>query len=189
MVQSSSSGTPRTEFAEHQAEHDTSAEPFLIHRKLLRRRHIRKIQKTKELERQRMEEERKLKELDRVRDRKRRVEKTRALRNNEMSCKSNSKGKRTVYSTGIIESPVHEGYYINGAANNRKDVTSYCTTSPTSVMGLQRVITSTPTLFSPYSAVPCYAIRYAEGNSRCRSSFSLPEFTPVRPTKFRKLHF
>jgi hypothetical protein len=28
---------------------------------------------------------------------------------------------------------------------------------------------------------------YKEIDFRCRSSFSLPEFSPVRPTKFRKL--
>lgn len=175
--------------AEHQAEHDNSTEPFPFHRRLLRRRHVRKIQKAKERERQRMEDERKLQELDRVRDRKRRVEKTRALRNNEMASNAKSRGRRTVYSTGTTESPVHEGYYIKGATNNRMKVASYCTTSPTSVMGLHRSIASTTTLLSPYSGLPCYATGYTEGDIRCRSSFSLPEFTPVRPTKFRKLQF
>lgn len=180
------SWTSRPE-TDRQDEHDVSVDSFLIHRKLLRRRHVRKLQKIKEREQQRQKEERKLKELTIDRDRKRRAEKTRALRDNEKASNANSRAKHTVYSVGINESSVHEGYFIKGTKKNRNNPASYCISSPTSVMGLHRMFASTPTLSSPHPVVTGYATAYNENEYRCRLSFSLPEFTPVRPTKFRKL--
>mmetsp|Transcript_15034 Transcript_15034/g.37874 ORF Transcript_15034/g.37874 Transcript_15034/m.37874 type:complete len:212 (-) Transcript_15034:355-990(-) len=175
-------------------ENDDNIDSFPIHRRLLRRRHVRKLQKTKERERQRKEEEQKLKELTRDRDRKRRAEKTRALRDNEKASNAKSRAKRTVHSRGINESPVREGYYsegyfVEGTTKNKRNMMSYCTSSPTSVMGLHRMIVSSPTLPSPRPVVITgHPNGHNEIDFRCRSSFSLPEFTPVRPTKFRKLH-
>jgi len=183
---------------------------FPIHRKLLRRRHVRKLQKTKERERQRREEEQKLKELTRDRDRKRREEKKRTLHDNEKASNAMSRAERSIFSAGIITprnpiaspAPAHGGYYTRGTKNNNNSVASYSISSPTSVLGLHQMFVSTPTQSPPSPTTDPNLIvtrsahgvvltsgstSYKDVDSRCRSSFSLPEFSPVRPTKFRKL--
>eukprot|EP00536_Pseudo-nitzschia_multiseries_P001229 jgi/Psemu1/282881/fgenesh1_pg.15_\ len=192
-----------TEF-QPEAEHESfGEESFPMHRKLLRRRHVRKLQKSKERERQRKEEEEKQKRLTRERNEKRRVEKTRSLRQNGGKLST----KRKIYSPGIREMenriaspvPVHGDYYISGINNNNNNnnniITSYCTSSPTSVLGLYRTIISTAAKSSPQAighrtsatmtAVPPGSDSGSmDMNFRRRVSFSLPEFSPVRPTKF-----
>jgi hypothetical protein len=183
-----------------------------MHRKLLRRRHVRKLQKTKERERQRKEEEHKLKELTRDRDEKRRVEKKRALHDNEKASNAKSSAKRSIYFMGINQSgnqiaspvpvPVREGHFTRGSKNNNSNAASYGISSPTSVLDLHRMIVSMPTNsplpptidFRPTVTSSTLDVmlmtgstEYKEIDFRCRSSFSLPEFSPVRPTKFRKL--
>jgi len=68
--------------------------------------------------------------------------------------------------------------------------------SPTSVLGLHRTIVSTQTKSSPQAidnrtnaamTVMPAGSGAMEINFRRHVSFSLPEFSPVRPTKFRKL--
>jgi len=179
-----------------------------MHRKLLRRRHVRKLQKSKERERQRKEEEEKQKRLTRERNQKRRVEKSRSLRpKGGPSQRRKSSTKRKSYSTGIREMenpiaspiPVRGDYFITGINNNNNNNSaglSYCTSSPTSVLGLHRTIFSTPTKSSPQAIrnltnammlIPTSGSGSVDLNFRHRASFSLPEFSPVRPTKFCKL--
>lgn len=211
-------GLPNNFFVDDSAmdredEHDDGVDSFPMHRKLLRRRHVRKLQKTKERERQRKEEEHKLKELTKDRDRKRRVEKKRALHDNEKASNAKSSAKRSVYSMGInqsgnlIASPVpvliRKEHFTRGTKNYNNNAVSYGISSPTSVLGLHRMIVSRPTNsplpptidFRPTVSSSTLdmmlmtgSTEYKEIDYRCRSSFSLPEFSPVRPTKFRKLH-
>lgn len=191
---------------DREGELDDSIESFPIHRKLLRRRHVRKLQKTKERERQRKEEEQKLKELDRDRDRKRRLEKSRALHDNEKSSNAKSRAKR---SRGLNESgnqhvsPVSicDHIFITGTTKNNRKAASHCISSPTSVLGFHQVLVSTPTKSPPSTIdlrqrisstencanLKCGLTGIHEIDFRRRPSFSLPEFSPVRPTKFRKL--
>lgn len=197
---------------DREEEHDHGVDSFPMHRKLLRRRHVRKLQKSKERERrQKEEEEQKLKELTRDRDQKRRLEKKRALRDNQKASYVKSSAKRIVYFTesnesgNLITSPVPAlgGKSPRGTKNNNINAMPLCISSPTSVFGLHGMVASTPTkspttttieLFSKVSSSSAHGMAlndgstaYLEINFRCCPSFSLPEFSPVRPTKFRKL--
>ena len=192
-------------------------ESFLMHRKLLRRRHVRKLQKTKERERRRKEEEEKQKELTRDRNRKRKAEKSWSLRQKGKASQTNSNAMGKTCSMGIrvMENscaspvPVYGGFYITGTnsnnnSNNNSNSSSsssnnnmsHYTQSPTSVLGLHRTIVSTQTKSSPQAIdnrtnaammVMSAGSGSMEINFRRHVSFSLPEFSPVRPTKFRKL--
>ncbi|VEU37601.1 unnamed protein product [Pseudo-nitzschia multistriata] len=179
-----------------------------MHRKLLRRRHVRKLQKSKERERQRKEEEERQKELTRDLDRKRRAEKRRSLRQRGKTSQTKSNAKRKLYSTGFkgIENPItlpvplHGNSYKTGTINHNNNscnsVLLHYLSSPTSVLGLHRTIVSTPTKYSPQAishrsnammTVLSAGSRSIEMAFPRQASFSLPEFSPVRPTKFRKL--
>lgn len=171
-----------------------------MHRKLLRRRHVRKLQKTKERERQRKEEE-KQKELTRERDRKRRVEKSRSLRQHVSKRKSSAKRIREAEIHAVSPVPSQGGYLIRGTYNNiivNNNSVPYFTTSPTCVVDVHQMMVSNKTKStSPVADLTnnSYGVnmtrassaRSMESNFGHRVSFSLPEFSPVRPSKFRKL--
>ena len=182
-----------------------------MHRKLLRRRHVRKLQKTKERERQRKEEKEKEKKIETDRDQKRRFGKKRGLHDKETIPNASSSAKCTLHSMGMVEaanptaSPasIYSADFRGTSKDIVKNTLSNCTSSPTSVLGLQRINISTVTEspepitnanlhrilsgITPDMGSTTEYFGYQEVESHCRSSFSLPEFSPVRPTKFRKL--
>jgi len=181
--------------------YDSGAVSFPIHRRLLRRRHIRKLQKNKEREQRRKEEEQKLEELTRERDRKRRIEKKGVLHDKQTStfvksgAQCNVSPRMINISASRITSPVpfckETSSTDTNINNNHSEL--YSISSPTSVLGLHRMLLSMPTKSPPPQTID---IRTSTGSTHSttlttgvRSSFSVPEFSPVRPTKFRKLQF
>mmetsp|Transcript_18156 Transcript_18156/g.41839 ORF Transcript_18156/g.41839 Transcript_18156/m.41839 type:complete len:230 (-) Transcript_18156:2208-2897(-) len=184
---------------------------FPMHRKLLRRRHVRKLQKTKERERQRKQEERKKKEINRDYDQKHRFEENRDLHDKKIKPGARLSAKRSLQCMGMIKvanstaSPasVRSENFIGANKTIVKNTVSNCLSSPTSVLGFQRMniftVTESPEPNANVDllrklrgttsdmALTMECIGYKEERTHCRSSFSLPGFSPVRPTKFRKL--
>ena len=180
---------------------------FPMHRKLLRRRHVRKLQKTKERARQQREEEEKQRKIARDRDRQGRFENKQDVHDKRNLYNIRSSARCALHSMGNIKagnltaSPTPIGSAEIRAENKKmgNNTMANCISSPTSVLGFQRMAPTES--LAPISNVHrkirngsnCDMTstkefaRYKEVEVRCRSSFSLPGFSPVRPTKFRKL--
>mmetsp|Transcript_10889 Transcript_10889/g.12339 ORF Transcript_10889/g.12339 Transcript_10889/m.12339 type:complete len:211 (-) Transcript_10889:258-890(-) len=184
--------------SESQQEIEQHENSFKIHRKLLRRRHVRKIQKVQE--RQQHQQQKEKEETQMMTERQLRAEEKEKeeeiqtlLRQSETFHRRNNGRKRTMGTCDEVSNPTAESAqlaYYRDYYNFIGETTTKSTSTNNNISYLPSWrIVFTPTK-SPMSShnIALHKSESAAAPSR-HVSYTLPEFSPVRSSKFRKLQF
>jgi len=169
---------------------------FKIHRKLLRRRHVRKIQKVQERQQQKEKEKKQMmteRQLRAEEKEKEEEEIQTLLRQSETFHRRNNGRKRTMSTCDKVNNPTTESAQL-ACYRDYYNFIGETTTKSTSTNNNITYLPSWRIVFTPTKSpmsshnIALHKSESAAAPSR-HVSYTLPEFSPVRSSKFRKLQF